>query len=67
MTSKLTSEISTIEDDELMDFLAEIKAVCVKHGLSIAHEDNQGAFLIEKYNENNIKWMYSATDERHLT
>jgi len=34
-------------------FLDEIIQVCKKHNLSISHEDNQGAFIIEKENEGN--------------
>lgn len=46
---------------EMENFLNDIKAVCEKHGLSISHEDYHGVFLVEKYNENNIKWLFNAS------
>jgi len=44
-------------------FLDEIIEVCIKHKLSIGHEDFQGAFLIENYKERNIKWLCDAFDD----
>lgn len=38
-------------------FLAEIEAVCVKHGMSISHEDGHGAFIIEKHGHS---WLDEA-------
>ena len=32
-------------------FIQEVLEVCRKHGLSIAHEDHQGGFIIEDYTE----------------
>lgn len=46
---------------EMRDFFDEINKVCLKHNLSISHEDGHGSFEIEKYDENNIKWLESAT------
>lgn len=45
---------------EMEDFLNDIESVCKKHGLSISHEDYHGAFLIEKYSEENIEWLLGA-------
>lgn len=45
---------------EMEDFLNDIKSVCEKHNLSIAHEDYHGAFLIEEYDEDNIRWLFDA-------
>ena len=39
----------------------EINKVCLKHNLSISHEDGHGSFEIEKYDENNIKWLEGAS------
>ena len=36
---------------EVIIFLEEIEQVCRKHNLSISHEDGQGRFIIEKFNE----------------
>ena len=46
---------------EMEDFLNDIKTVCIKHNLSISHEDYHGAFLIEKYDEGNIIWLFGAS------
>lgn len=45
---------------EMLEFFKDIEEVCKKHGLSISHEDGHGGFLIEKYDEHNIKWLRSA-------
>lgn len=45
---------------EMEDFLNDIKMICKKHNLSISHEDYHGAFLIEEYDEDNIKWLFNA-------
>jgi hypothetical protein len=41
-------------------FFNELDAVCNKFQLSIAHEDNQGAFIIQAYSPNNMKWLRDA-------
>lgn len=44
------------------DFKTELFALYEKHGLSISHEDNQGAFIItSKRMEKNKSWMRGAT------
>ena len=45
---------------EMYNFLEDIKTICKKYNLSISHEDYNGAFLIEKYNEENIDWLFKA-------
>ena len=45
---------------EMENFLNDIKAVCVKYGLSISHESVFGSFEIEEYNDNNIEWLFKA-------
>ena len=46
---------------EMEDFLNDIKSVCLKHNLSISHEDYNGVFLIEEYDEDNIRWLFDAS------
>jgi len=41
-------------------FLDEIAEVCKKHGLTLAHEDSQGSFIVEPYDPETIKWMFQA-------
>ncbi len=45
-------------------FLCEVVAVCRKHGLSISHEDGQGAFEVRLVNERDIAWLQQAHDAR---
>lgn len=45
---------------EMTAFLEDIKQVCLKHNMSISHEDRYGAFVIEKYYDENIEWLYDA-------
>ena len=47
--------------ERMTQFLEDIKTVCKKHNLSISHEDYHGAFFIEEYNEDNIKWLFNAS------
>ena len=45
---------------EMKEFIDEIIKVMKKYNLSISHEDSHGAFIIEKYEEYNIKWLKDA-------
>jgi hypothetical protein len=47
-------------DQRIVLFLNEIETLCRKYDLSIAHEDNQGAFIIQRYKHSNISWLKSA-------
>lgn len=42
------------------EFLKDIKKVCEKHGLTMLHEDGHGSFIIEDYNDFNIRWLNNA-------
>lgn len=46
---------------EMENFLNDIKMICMKHGLSISHEDYNGVFLIEEYDDSNISWLFDAS------
>lgn len=41
-------------------FLADLVEVCRKHGLSLAHEDEGGGFIVEPYDEVNVNWLKEA-------
>ncbi|KOR25011.1 hypothetical protein [Clostridium sp. L74] len=44
-------------------FLLEIEEVCKKYGLSIGHEDPEGSFVIQEYNDSNINGLkYAGKD-----
>ena len=45
---------------EMKEFIDEIIKVMKKYNLSISHEDSHGSFIIEKYEEYNIKWLKEA-------
>ena len=42
------------------EFLNDIIEVYKKHNLSLAHEDIEGAFVIQDYKEKNIEWLKQA-------
>jgi hypothetical protein len=44
-------------------FLLAIDNVCRFYGLSLAHEDSRGGFIIDPYKEKNIKWLFDALIE----
>ena len=46
--------------DRMRKFLEDINLVCMKHNLSISHEDWHGAFIIEDYCDSNIDWLFNA-------
>lgn len=50
------------ENKEVDNFIREIIEVCKKHGMSISHEDDHGAFEIVKYNDSDAKWFSDAID-----
>jgi hypothetical protein len=50
-----------IDSPKVDAFLADIHEVCKKHGLCIEHEDCQGGFIIEKYeNARDFDWLGAA-------
>ncbi len=48
------------ENEKAAAFLKDIVEVYKKHGLSLAHEDHNGSFEIEDYNEDNVYWVMSS-------
>ena len=54
----ILSDANTSKDPKL--FVDELIKVCKKFDMSLAHEDTQGAFKIEKYKEENIDWLKEA-------
>ena len=41
--------------ENIINFLNEITKIYKKYNLSLSHEDGHGSFIIEKYDEYNIK------------
>lgn len=56
------SEVSPKVDN----FLKDIIKVYDKHGMSLSHEDGQGGFLVEKYDDSYVRWLWAAQDKTHL-
>lgn len=51
-----------IENEKVDAFLLEVIEVCKKHGLTISHEDNHGAFEVAPFDPANIEWLMNAAD-----
>jgi|DEB19_MinimDraft_3_1074340.scaffolds.fasta_scaffold620321_1 hypothetical protein len=47
--------------EKLIKFMQELEALYKKYDLSIAHEDQGGGFIIEKYSDFNMEWMKDCT------
>ncbi len=52
-----------VETPKVDAFIAEVIEVCQRHGLSIGHEDTQGAFVIERHSSVNDGWLRAAMTE----
>jgi len=48
------------------EFINAFIRLCAQHGFSLAHEDSQGSFIIEKYNAENIKRIVEALDYKEI-
>lgn len=43
-------------------FLIDLFKLYKNFGVSISHEDSEGGFLLEKFNERNVKWIQEIND-----
>lgn len=55
-----------IEIKDLDDFINDIIKVYKKHNMSLSLEEYSQSFIIEKYSEENILWLKSATKGYNL-
>ena len=46
--------------ENINNFFKEYKELCKKYNVSLAHEDVEGGFLIDEYDEDNIDWVLAA-------
>ena len=51
------------DEKEVAAFVAEVIAVCRRHGLAISHEDHHGAFEVVPYNDHDVAWLERAINE----
>lgn len=49
-----------INDKVTSDFMTELESLYRKYDRSISHEDCHGGFKIEKFSEDNLKWIKEA-------
>ena len=48
--------------ERIKNFMKEYEELCIKYGISLSHEDCQGAFIIDEYDKDNVEWVKSALD-----
>ena len=46
--------------ERIESFMKEYEELCVKYGLSLSHEDCEGGFIIDEYNQENVEWVKEA-------
>ena len=46
--------------ERIENFMKEYEELCVRHGLSLGHEDYEGGFIIDEYDADNIEWVKAA-------
>lgn len=49
-------------NNNIENFFREYEELCKKYDVSLSHEDSQGGFLIDVYDEENIEWVKAASD-----
>jgi len=59
-TERFVTPEPTTPNPRVQGFLNEVVDLCARYGLSIAHEDHHGAFIIEDYDQTNIDWLLEA-------
>lgn len=51
-------------DPKAQAFLDALIKVYKAHGMSLGHEDHEGAFYVHDYEEGNVDWLREAYDAR---
>lgn len=51
-------------DPAVTAFLNDLEDLCRKHGMSLSHQDTEGAFVIEDFNPKRLAWLRAANDGR---
>jgi hypothetical protein len=60
------SETPYLINEKIRAFLDDVAAVMEKHGMSIAHEDSQGGFIIQDLSDFNLGCLLGASDETRM-
>jgi len=58
-------ELSTKEilEEKKESFIKDLIKIYRNHGLSLAHEDHQGAFIVRNLEDDDIEWLKDAFNE----
>ena len=51
--------------DRVKNFFKEYEELCKKYNFSLAHEDCEGGFILEEFDEDNINWVKSAYIDKY--
>ena len=54
------TKLLTDQKVNIICFLVELQALYKKYNISIAHQDSQGAFILEEFADENIEWIKNA-------
>lgn len=46
--------------ERIESFMKEYEELCMRHGLSLGHEDYEGGFIIDEYDADNVEWVKAA-------
>jgi len=49
---------------EVKEFLKELSEVCVRHNLSLAHEDSTGNFTVVNFDQCYVDWLKLSSEQR---
>ena len=47
-------------EERIKNYMKEYEELCIRHGMTLSHEDSQGAFIIDEYDKDNVEWVKSA-------
>lgn len=45
---------------DMMILLVSMKSFVLKTGITISHEDTQGSFILERFNNEDLEWVKDA-------
>ena len=52
-----------VRNQRIDEFLHALEILCRGYDVSISHEDSQGSFILQKYEQSNMVWLKSAVRE----